>query len=73
MDDRTLVYSNDMFDIVCHCHAALAQDSPNEPKHYINLILNICFGYLKPGDRKDIEAYLANKDYLPPADIQIAK
>tara|TARA_B100000085_G_C18418301_1_gene461554 strand:- start:497 stop:718 length:222 start_codon:yes stop_codon:yes gene_type:complete len=73
MEDRAHVYRDDLFDIACHCHAALAQDSPNEPKHYINLILNLVFGYLDAGERKDIDAYLADKSYLPPADIKIVK
>ena len=74
MDEKRLVLADDMFDIVCLCHAALAQDSPESPTHYINRILNISFGYISAGDRKDLEAYLANKDYLPPAEpIQIVK
>ena len=74
MDEKRLVLADDMFDIVCLCHAALAQDSPESPQYYINRILNISFGYISAGDRKDLEAYLANKDYLPPAEpIQIVK
>ena len=65
---------DDLFDIVCLCHAALAQDSPETPEFYINQILNYTFGYLKADDRKDLEEYLAEKKYLPPAPkIEIAK
>ena len=73
MDDKTLMLADDVFDIVCYCQAALAQDSPNDPEYYINLILNRTFGYLSSDERKDIEEYLAEKKYLPPVDIQIAK
>ena len=74
MDEKRLVLADDMFDIVCYCHAALAQDSPETPQYYINQILNISFGYISPGDRKDLEAYLAEKKYLPPVEpIQIVK
>jgi hypothetical protein len=66
--------ADDLFDIVCLCHAALAQDSPETPEFYINQILNYTFGYLKPDDRKNLETYLAEKKYLPPAPkIEIAK
>ena len=74
MEEKRLVLADDMFDIVCLCHAALAQDSPEPPTYYINRILNISFGYISAGDRKDLEAYLAEKKYLPPAEpIQIVK
>lgn len=74
INEKRLLLADDLFDIVCLCHAALAQDSPESPEYYLNRILNISFGYTSPGDRKDIEAYLANKDYLPPAEpIQIVK
>ena len=74
MEDKTLLLSEDLFDIVCYCHAALAQDSPNDPQYYLNLILNVAFGYLNYDERKDIEMYLAEKKYLPPLEpIQIAK
>ena len=65
---------DDLLDVVCLCHAALAQDSPESPTYYINQILNYTFGYLTPEQRKYIDTYLAEKLYLPPAPkIQIAK
>lgn len=74
MDEKRLLLADDVFDIVCLCHAALAQDSPEPPTFYINQILNISFGYISAGDRKDLEAYLAEKKYLPPVEpIQIVK
>ena len=63
----------DAIDIVCLCHAALAQDSPNPPTFYLNQILNLTFGYLSAENRKEVDEYLAEKKYLPPVDIQIAK
>ena len=69
-----IVSPDDVFDIACYCHAAMAQDSPAEPEHYLNLILNRVFGYLSSDDRKDLEVYLADKKYLPPTQpIQIVK
>jgi len=63
----------DLLDIVQHCYAGLAQDSP-EPSHvYLNRILNITFAYLSKEQKAEVEAYLAEKKYLPPVDIQIAK
>ena len=63
----------DVLDVVLLCHAALAQDSPEVPEHYLNQILNLTFGYLTPAQRREVEEYLAEKKYLPPVDIQIAK
>ena len=68
------VFKEDVLELVCLCHAALAQDSPEPPKFYINQILNLSFGYLPVDDRPKIEEYLAEKKYLPPAPkIEIAK
>ena len=63
----------DVLDVVLLCHAALAQDSPETPEHYLNQILNRTFGYLTSAQRKEVEEYLAEKKYLPPVDIQLAK
>jgi len=64
----------DILDVVLLCHAALAQDSPEPPTFYINQILNLTFGYLTSEQRKEVEVYLAEKKYLPPAPkIEIAK
>ena len=57
----------DILDVVLLCHAALAQDSPELPTFYINQILNLTFGYLTSEQRKEVEVYLAEKKYLPPA------
>ena len=56
----------DLLDVVCLCHAALAQDSPESPEFYINQILNLTFGYLNSEQRAKVETYLAEKKYLPP-------
>jgi len=64
----------DILDVVLLCHAALAQDSPELPTFYINQILNLTFGYLTSEQRQEVEVYLAEKKYLPPAPkIEIAK
>ena len=63
----------DVLDVVCLCHAALAQDSPETPTFYINQILNLMFGYLSVEQRKEVEEYLAEKKYLPEVKIELAK
>lgn len=64
----------DVLDVVCLCHAALAQDSPEPPTFYINQIMNLMFAYLTKEQRQEVEVYLAEKKYLPPAPkIEIAK
>ena len=68
------VQKEDLLEIVCLCHAALAQDSPESPTFYINQILNYTFGYLSKEQRLSVDEYLAEKKYLPPAPkIEIAK
>ena len=63
----------DLLDLVCLCHAALAQDSPETPTFYINQILNLMFGYLSVEQRKEVEEYLAEKKYLPEVKIELSK
>ena len=73
MANTVLMNDYDILDVVCLCHAALAQDSPEPPTFYLNQVLNLMFGYLNSEQRKELETYLAEKKYLPPVDIQIAK
>jgi hypothetical protein len=63
----------DVLDVVCLCHAALAQDSPEVPTFYINQIMNLMFGYLTPEQRQEVEVYLAEKKYLPEVKIELSK
>ena len=63
----------DVYDVVCLCHAALAQDSPELPTFYINQIMNIMFAYLSKEQRQEVEVYLAEKKYLPDIKIELAK
>ena len=63
----------DLFEIVCACHAALAQDAPYSEKHYLASILGLSMGYLPMEKRNEIETYLAEKSYLPPVTIEVAK
>lgn len=63
----------DLLDIICLCHAGLAQDSPELPEIYFNKILGLAQGYLPVHQRKFVEEYLAEKKYLPPVEIHIAK
>ena len=67
--DYTLVYTEDLYDIVCLCHAALAQDSPETPYTYLNAILGMAQGPLPRSFRDRVETYLAEKQYLPPVKI----
>lgn len=67
--DYAMVFSEDMLDMVKLCHAALAQDSPESPYHYLNQLLNMTTGYLSNKQREAIEVYLANKEYFPPVQI----
>ena len=73
MAGTVLVNDYDALDVVLLCHAAMAQDSPELPEFYLNQILNLMFGYLNSTQKREVEEYLAEKKYLPPVDIQIAK
>ena len=74
MAGTVLLNDYDALDVVCLCHAALAQDSPEPPTFYINQIMNVMFAYLTKEQRQEVELYLAEKKYLPPAPkIEIAK
>ena len=73
MAGTALLNDYDILDIVLLCHAALAQDSPEQPDFYINQILNLMFGYLSVEQRKEVEVYLAEKKYLPEVKIELAK
>ena len=73
MSESVTINDYDVLDVVCLCHAALAQDSPETPTFYINQILNLMFGYLSMEQRKEVEEYLAEKKYLPDVKIELAK
>lgn len=73
MANTALLNDYDIYDVVCLCHAALAQDSPEVPSFYINQILNLMFAYLSTEQRKELEVYLAEKKYLPDVKIEISK
>ena len=55
----------DLVDAVCFCHAGLTQDAPFPATHYLNITLNILFGYLDNDQREYVNEYLAEKKYLP--------
>ena len=63
--EYTMVFHEDMLDMAKLCQAALAQDSPESPYHYLNQLLNYTTGYLSRSQRDQIEVYLAEKEYLP--------
>ena len=67
------VIDQDLIDAVCLCHAGLAVDAPYNEQHYLNVVLNILFGYLTKDGRKEVEAYLDDKKYRTDPDIIIAK
>jgi hypothetical protein len=73
MSGTAIINDYDVLDVVCLCHAALAQDSPETPTFYINQILNLMFAYLSVEQRKEVEEYLAEKKYLPEVKIEISK
>ena len=73
MANTALLMDYDVYDVVCLCHAALAQDSPETPTFYINQIMNLMFGYLTTAQRQEVEVYLAEKKYLPDVKIEISK
>ena len=73
MANTVLLMNDDVYDVVCLCHAALAQDSPETPTFYINQIMNLMFGYLAKEQRQEVELYLAEKKYLPDVKIEISK
>ena len=52
----------DALDVVLLCHAALAQDSPEQPIFYLNQIMNLMYGYLSKEQRQEVEVYLAEKE-----------
>ena len=67
--DYTLVYTEDLFDIVCLCHAAMQKDAPQMPIDYLMQVLNIATGPLPRSYRDKIDGYLLEKKYLPPVTI----
>ena len=68
------MFAEDLYDIACLCHAALAQDSPQTSDYYLNQIMNYAWAHLPSHYKKKVETYLAEKEYLPPAPkIEIAK
>ena len=74
MSGTILIADYEALDVVFLCHAALAQDSPESPQYYLNQILNRMFAFLTPEQKQEVEEYLAEKKYLPPAPkIEIAK
>ena len=73
MSGTVIINDYDALDVVCLCHAALAQDSPETPTFYINQIMNVMFGYLSPAQRQEVEVYLAEKKYLPDVKIELSK
>lgn len=73
MSGTVIINDYDALDVVLLCHAALAQDSPENPTFYLNQILNLMFGYLTTAQRAEVEVYLAEKKYLPEVKIEISK
>ena len=73
MAGTALINDYDAYDVVTLCHAALAQDSPKSSDFYLTQILNLMFAYLSSEQKKEVEAYLAEKKYLPEVKIQLAK
>ena len=71
-DSMTLVFDDDLLEAVCLCHAALAQDSPEDERFYLNQIL----GFLRlPHKMVGVRLKISGREeYLGPAPkIEIAK
>ena len=74
MSGTLIINDYDILDVVLLCQAGLAQDSPEPPVYYLNQILNRAHAYLTTEQKQEVEEYLAEKKYLPPAPmIEIAK
>ena len=71
--DEVTLLKWDLIDMVNLCNAALAQDSPNPPAYYVNQIMSMVYGYCDTAMRAEIEEFLAEKKYLPPVKIELAK
>ena len=71
--DYVTVFTEDLFDAVCLCHAGLCQDSPQAPTYYLNQVLNHLHAYLPVSRRPDVDEYLADKKYLPPVKLILDK
>ena len=69
ISDYVTVFTEDLFDAVCLCHAGLCQDSPQAPTYYLNQVLNHLHAYLPVSRRADVDEYLADKKYLPPVNL----
>ena len=64
-----MVFSEDLLDTVCLCHAGLTQDAPELPSFYLNQVLNMLFGYTTPKQRLSAKYSSTNKRYLPPVNL----
>tara|TARA_S200002703_G_scaffold53870_1_gene46542 strand:- start:228 stop:437 length:210 start_codon:yes stop_codon:yes gene_type:complete len=63
------IHDYDLLDVICLCHAGLAQDSPEIPEAYLTKILGLAQGYLPKDQLAHVEQYLAEKKYLPPVEL----
>jgi len=63
----------DLQEAVNLCYAANQQDAPQTCEFYLNQVLNILYGYLPTDGRKNLDVYLAEKQYLPPVSIHLSK
>ncbi len=73
MSGTILIADYEALDVVCLCHAALAQDSPEPPTFYLNQILNRMHAFLTSEQKAEVEQYLADKKYLPEVKIELSK
>ena len=72
-EENCQVFKHDLLDVVLLAYTSLQQDAPESSQFYLNKILSIMFGYLTTEQRLEVDQYLADKKYLPPVNIQIAK
>jgi len=69
--DTVMVNIYDLFDLCCDAYVAGLDDAPFPNNFYLDRIKNLAYGYLPSSQKALFEAYLDNKDYLPPTEIII--
>jgi len=64
-DSSVQVHKLDILDAVLCCQSAMAQDAPQPPAYYLNQVNNLLYGYLGKEQRREVETFLDEKQYLP--------
>lgn len=64
-DSSVSLHKLDILDAVLCCQSAMAQDAPHPPAYYLNQVNNLLYGYLDKDQRREVETFLDEKQYLP--------